>query len=166
MWPLGVYVWQIRIGLKKNWSTYSDFMQIFADFTWIFELSTSCNWASQYYIQCGPSMTSWVDPHPFIESIHTLRFESIHTLLSRSTPFWEEGCGSNQDIIDGPHCTNTWIFGYLDIWIPIDKLPNISIIKNMLLHFGKLWLIMFIFKVFKSICICTWIPMDKLSHTT
>ena len=49
-------------------------------------------------------MTSWVDPHPFIESIHTLRFESIHTLLSRSTPFWEEGCGSTQDVIDGPHC--------------------------------------------------------------
>ena len=49
-------------------------------------------------------MTSWVDPHPFIESIHTLRFELIHTLLSRSTPFWEEGCGSTQDIIDGPHC--------------------------------------------------------------
>ena len=24
------------------------------------------------YIQCGPSMTSWVDPYPFIESIHTL----------------------------------------------------------------------------------------------
>ena len=28
-------------------------------------------------------MMSWVDPHPFIESIHTLRFESIHTLLRK-----------------------------------------------------------------------------------
>ena len=28
-------------------------------------------------------MMSWVDPHTFIESIHTLRFGSIHNLLRR-----------------------------------------------------------------------------------
>ena len=32
-------------------------------------------------IQCGPSMMSWVDPYPFIELIHTIRFESIHTFF-------------------------------------------------------------------------------------
>ena len=31
-------------------------------------------------IQCGPPMTFRVDPYPFIELIHTLRFESSHTL--------------------------------------------------------------------------------------
>ena len=85
---------------------------------------------NKWYVQCGPSMTSWVDPHPFIESIHTLRFESIHTLLSRSTPFWEEGCGSTQDAIDGPHCkllpylkkVSKLEYNWLSKWYP---LPNL-----------------------------------------
>ena len=34
-------------------------------------------------IQCGPPMTFRVDPYPFIELIHTLRFESSHTLTLR-----------------------------------------------------------------------------------
>ena len=50
-------------------------------------------------------MLSLVDPYPFIETIHTLRFESIHTLLVRAWIDSIKGYGSTQDIIDGPHCT-------------------------------------------------------------
>ena len=40
-----------------------------------------------------------------LESIHTLLLSwSIPLDLIRSIPFWEEGCGSTQDVIDGPHC--------------------------------------------------------------
>ena len=50
---------------------------------------------ANHYIQYEPSMTSCVDPYPFIESIHTLHkrvwIDSI------------EEYGSTQDTIDGPH---------------------------------------------------------------
>ena len=49
-------------------------------------------------LQCGLSMMSWVNPCPFIEMIHTLRFESIHSIKEH---------GLTQDITDGPHCSLT-----------------------------------------------------------
>ena len=69
------------------------------------------------FLLCGLSMTSWVYPYPFIESIYILRFESIHTLFLRlwndqacdrlNKRVWTDsikGYGSTQDVIDGPHC--------------------------------------------------------------
>ena len=47
-------------------------------------------------IQCGSSMTSWVDPYPFIES-NRPKYKRI----------WIDsikGCGLTQDVIDSPHC--------------------------------------------------------------
>ena len=35
------------------------------------------------YSEDRPPMTSWVNSYPFIDLIHTLRFESSHTLLLR-----------------------------------------------------------------------------------
>ena len=50
-----------------------------------------------------------VDRQWCLESIHTLLLSrSIPLDLSRFIPFWEEGCGSTQDVIDGPHC-NCWL---------------------------------------------------------
>ena len=91
------------------------------------------NYLDGVILQCAPSMTSWVNPHPFIELIHALRFESIHTLLSRSTPFWEEGCGSTQDVIDGPHCTLQDFFHITNFYLTFFKIsPKTShLIKAM-----------------------------------
>ena len=54
-------------------------------------------------VQCGPSMTSWVDPYPFNELVHTLYWvdpypfiEGMDQLLNKRV--W------TQYIIDGPHC--------------------------------------------------------------
>ena len=46
----------------------------------------------------------WVYPYPFIELIHTLRFESIHTSLLRVWIDSIKGYELTQDVIDGPHC--------------------------------------------------------------
>ena len=56
-------------------------------------------------IQFGPSMTSWVDPHPSSQKgVDRLKRVWIDSNLR----VWIDsikGCGSTQDVIDGPHCT-------------------------------------------------------------
>ena len=60
-------------------------------------------------IQCGPSMTSLVDPHPSSQKgLDRLKRVWIDSNLR----VWIDsikGCGSTQDVIDGPHCS-FWIF--------------------------------------------------------
>ena len=43
----------------------------------------TAKWIQERYIQCGPSMMSWVDPYPFIESIHTLKSKGMDQLNKR-----------------------------------------------------------------------------------
>ena len=65
------------------------------------------------YVQCGPSMMSWVDPYPFIESIHTLNKKvwinsNLSVWIDSNLKVWInsiKGYGSTQDIIDVPHCS-------------------------------------------------------------
>ena len=60
-------------------------------------------------IQCGPSMTSLVDPHPSSQKgVDRLKRVWIDSNLR----VWIDsikGCGSTQDVIDSSHCS-FWIF--------------------------------------------------------
>ena len=62
-------------------------------------------------IQCGPSMTSWVNPHPSSQKgMDRLKSKGMDHLNKRVWIDSIKGCGSTQDIIDGPHCNYSFRF--------------------------------------------------------
>ena len=69
-------------------------------------------------IQCGPSMTSWVAPHPSSQKgVDRLKRVWIDSNLR----VWIDsikGCGSTQDIIDSPHCIY-FFFSWPKIFFPL-----------------------------------------------
>ena len=67
------------------------------------------------YIQCGPSMTSWVDPHPpsqkGMDQLKRVWIDSNLRVWIDSI----KGCGLTQDVIDGPHCTFLPVHSYVSL---------------------------------------------------
>ena len=56
------------------------------------------------YVQCGPSMTSWVNPHPSSQKgVDRLKRVWIDSNLRVWIDSIKE-CGLPQYVIDGPHC--------------------------------------------------------------